>query len=181
VLACDGPGASRRSLYSGTAAPRLCRRLRGFTAVVAVLNALALAGCSYQLAAIGSSDESESEATGSIARSGDGGDRGADHGVDHGADPSGPAARDLAYARAAASEALGRAAKDSSLPWQNPQTGAGGNITPLDTTYTEAGQPCRDFLLSYVHAGAQEWLQGAACRTASGAWEVKRLKPLRPT
>ena len=58
------------------------------------------------------------------------------------------------------------------MPWQNPQTGAGGNITPLATSYSEGGLPCRDFLASYVHGAAQDWLQGAACRTASGAWEV---------
>ena len=85
---------------------------------------------------------------------------------------------DLAYARAAASDALARGGKDSSVPWQNPETGAGGNITPLATSYSEGGRPCRDFLASYVHGGSQDWLQGAACRTADGAWEVRRLKPL---
>ena len=63
---------------------------------------------------------------------------------------------------------------------QNPQTGAGGNITPLATSYSEGGLPCRDFLASYVHGGSQAWLQGAACRTSHGKWEVKSLKPLKP-
>ncbi len=85
---------------------------------------------------------------------------------------------DLAYARAAASDALARGSKDSSVPWQNPETGAGGNITPLATSYSEGGRPCRDFLASYVHGGSQDWLQGAACRTAAGDWKVERLKPL---
>jgi surface antigen len=88
---------------------------------------------------------------------------------------------DLAYARAAASDALARGGKDASVPWQNPQTGAGGNITPLATSYREGGLPCRDFLASYVHGGSQDWLRGAACRTTSGAWQVKRLKSLRPS
>ncbi len=52
------------------------------------------------------------------------------------------------------------------MPWQNPQTGAGGNITPLATSYSEGGLSCRDFLASYVHGGSQDWLQGAACRTS---------------
>ncbi len=68
--------------------------------------------------------------------------------------------------------------KDESVPWENPQTGAGGNITPLATAYSEGGLPCRDFLASYVHGGSHDWLQGAACRDAQGVWEVKRLKPL---
>ena len=76
---------------------------------------------------------------------------------------------------------LASGGKDASVPWQNPQTGASGNITPLDTSYSEDGQPCRDFLASYVHGAAQDWLQGAACRTSSGAWEVMRLTPLKPS
>jgi surface antigen len=97
------------------------------------------------------------------------------------ADASLPSDGDLAYARATVSDALGRGSKDSSVPWQNPQSGAGGNITPLATSYSEGGLPCRDFLASYVHGGSQDWLQGAACRTARGTWEVRRLKPLKPS
>ena len=88
---------------------------------------------------------------------------------------------DLAYARAAAMEALTRASRDASLPWQNPHSGARGNITPLATSYSEAGMACRDFLASYIHGDAQDWLEGAACRTGSGTWEVRRLKPLKPS
>jgi surface antigen len=86
---------------------------------------------------------------------------------------------DLAYARAAASDVLERGGKDSSVPWENPQTGAGGNITPLAAAYTERGIPCRDFLASYVHAGSEDWLHGEACRTSRGKWEVKSLKALK--
>ena len=73
---------------------------------------------------------------------------------------SGPADEDLAYARAAASDVLASGGKDASVPWRNPQSGASGNITPLDTSYSEDGHPCRDFLASYVHGPAQDWLQG---------------------
>ena len=38
---------------------------------------------------------------------------------------------------------------------------------------------CRDFLASYVRGQAQSWLQGEACRSDHGAWEVKSLKPLK--
>ena len=69
--------------------------------------------------------------------------------------------------------------KDASVPWQNPNTGAGGNITPLASAYIEGGQSCRDFLASYVHGGSQDWLRGAACRTSQGSWEVKSLKSLK--
>jgi surface antigen len=133
-----------------------------------VLSAFAVSGCSYRLSSLSSKD-GDPPTTGSIVA------------------PAAPAVAaraspraevDLAYARAAASDALARGGKDSSIPWQNPETGAGGNITPLATPYTQGGLHCRDFLASYVHGGSQDWLQGAACRTADGAWEVRRLKPL---
>ena len=38
---------------------------------------------------------------------------------------------------------------------------------------------CRNFLASYMHGGSQDWLEGAACQTASGSWEIRRLKPLK--
>jgi surface antigen len=144
----------------------------GLSCFAAVLTAFAVSGCSYRLASLNSQDGGDPPATGSIASA---------------PRPARPAAAasastraqaDLAYARAAVSDALARGGKDSSVPWQNPETGAGGNITPLATSYSEGGRPCRDFLASYVHGGSQDWLQGAACRTAAGDWEVQRLKPL---
>jgi surface antigen len=86
---------------------------------------------------------------------------------------------DLAYARAAAADVLTRGAKVNSVPWRNPQTGVGGNITLLATSYDQVGLPCRDFLASYVSGASQAWLQGSACRSARGEWQVKRLKPLK--
>jgi surface antigen len=90
-----------------------------------------------------------------------------------------PTEADLAFARNAASDVLTRGDKDSSQPWHNPQTGAHGSVTPIANAYADDdGRSCRDFLASYVHGGSQDWLQGAACRTAGGSWEVRRLKPL---
>ncbi len=154
------------------AAASLCRRPHRCAAALVLLAGLAGSGCSYQLASLGTNDDSDAP-TGSIVVP-------ADRTVQL-ADAAMPAEIDLAYARAAAAEVLARGAKDASMPWQNPQTGAGGNITPLATSYTAGGLACRDFLASYVHGGSQEWLSGAACRTRAGAWEVKRLTPLRPS
>ena len=69
-------------------------------------------------------------------------------------------------------------AKNNSVPWRNPQTGVGGNITPLAAAYSEGGLSCRNFLASYVNGGAQAWLQGSACRGARGEWQVKNLRPI---
>jgi surface antigen len=134
--------------------------------------ALACAGCSYQLDSMFSKSDADVEQTGSIA-----GSTAADSAQAAAATEPSPA--DLVYARAAAADALARDTKGNSVPWRNPQTGLGGNITPLAATHEEDGLPCRDFLASYVHAGAQAWLQGSACRTARGDWEVKSLKPLK--
>ena len=87
-----------------------------------------------------------------------------------------PPEYDLAYARAAASEVLRRDEKNSSLPWENPQTGARGTVTPIASAYVQDGQTCRDFLASYVTGEAQAWLQGEACQQ-KGGWEVRSLKP----
>jgi surface antigen len=89
-----------------------------------------------------------------------------------------PSESDLAHARAAASDAVAREANDSSIPWSNPESGAGGNITPLGKSYSQGELRCRGFLASYTHGAAQAWLQGEACRMASGKWEVRNLRPL---
>jgi surface antigen len=179
VLAWDGRKSGRRSLYNGTAGLRLrfrrSRRVVPATLVAVALCALAFSGCSYKLASLVSSDDGDPpQSTGTIA-----------------ATPANAAAKtptqaelDLAYARVAVSRVLSRGGtdgSDASVAWQNPQSGARGNIMPLASAYSEAGLACRDFLASYMHGESHDWLEGAACRNASGTWEVRRLKPLKPS
>ena len=90
-----------------------------------------------------------------------------------------PTESDLAFARNAASDVLTRGDKDSSQPWENPETGARGSVTPLAKAYSEDGRTCRDFLASYVNGRNESWLQGAACQIGSGRWEIHTLKPWR--
>jgi surface antigen len=90
-----------------------------------------------------------------------------------------PTESDLAFARNAASDVLTKGDKDSSQPWTNPETGARGSVTPLAQAYTEDGRTCRDFLASYVNGKTESWLQGAACQTGHGRWEIHTLKPWR--
>jgi len=92
----------------------------------------------------------------------------------------GPTDGDLAFARNAASDVLTKGDKDSSQPWENPETGAHGSVTPLTEAYAaEDGRTCRDFLASYVNGRAESWLQGAACQSDRGHWEIHTLKPWR--
>ena len=171
MLACGKREIGRQCLYSGTGAPRLCGPLQRLAAAAALLSAFTAAGCSYQLDSLFSKTDSDVEQTGSTARPGDR--------TGHAATAAPPSEIDLAYARAVAAEVLAHGAKDSSVPWENPHTGAGGNITPLAASHSEGAFTCRDFLASYVRGESEAWLQGAACRTQQGKWEVKSLKPLK--
>jgi len=90
-----------------------------------------------------------------------------------------PTETDLAFARNAASDVLTKGDKDSSQPWENPETGARGSVTPLAQAYSSDGRTCRDFLASYVNGRSESWLQGAACHTGHGRWEIHTLKPWR--
>ena len=110
--------------------------------MTALLGAFTAAGCSYQLDSLFSKADTDVEQTGSTVRSADQ--------AGHAATAAPPSEVDLAYARAVAADVLAHAAKDSSIPWENPHTGAGGNITPLAASYSEGAFTCRDFLASYV-------------------------------
>ncbi len=157
--------ASTRFRYIGTPGSRIWRRL--FPAAVLAL-ALPAGGCSfsYQLGSLFNKDDPKPEVTGSIAATA--------------AAPAAaqlPSDNDLAYARAAASEALARDGKTTSVPWENPHTGARGTVTPIASSYTQDGFTCRDFLASYVRQGSESWLQGEACRIHQGQWEIRAMRP----
>jgi hypothetical protein len=94
-----------------------------------------------------------------------------------------PPEGDLVIARAAVSEVLNKGAKDASVPWENPKTGARGTVTPIASAYSQDGLTCREFLASYVREGSESWLQGEACRASAskGKWEVRNLKPWQRT
>ena len=139
---------------------------------MALLIAVPAGACSYQLGSLSGHDSAKvdktvdkSEVTGSIAST----TRSPATVVEAASDG------DLDYARAAAAQAL--AADDKSLPWENPRTGARGTITPIANAYTQDGFVCRDFLASYIHQGAESWLQGEGCRVRHGKWEVRVLRP----
>ena len=89
-----------------------------------------------------------------------------------------PTESDLAFTRTAASDVLTKGDKDSSQPWENPETGARGSVTPLAKAYSsDDGRTCRDFLASYVNGRSESWLQGAACKGGHGRWEIHTLRP----
>ena len=73
---------------------------------------------------------------------------------------------------------LARGSKDDSAPWENPNTGARGTITPIASAYTQDGLTCRDFLASYVSGTSQSWMQGEACKHEQGRLGSPRAQAL---
>jgi surface antigen len=130
--------------------------------VTLILIGLGAGGCSLSHTDGAFARVDDNEVTGSIAAN----------------DPA-PTDGDLAFARNAASDVLTKGTKDSSQPWENPDTGARGSVTPLAQAYSSEGRTCRDFLASYVNGRSESWLQGAACQTEHGRWEIHTLKPWR--
>ena len=133
-------------------------------AMTAILMAAGVGGCSVSRNndALAQMD-ADKDVTGSIGRSAPTTDE--------------PTDADLAFARNAASDVLTKGGKDSSQPWENPTTGARGSVTPLASSYMAEGRTCRDFLASYVNGTSETWMQGAACRSDHGRWDVHSLKP----
>jgi surface antigen len=130
--------------------------------VTLILVGLGSSGCSLNRSDSALAKMEDSEVTGSIASS----------------TPPVPTESDLAFARTAASDVLTKGDKDSSQPWENPETGARGSVTPLAQSYaSEDGRTCRDFLASYVNGRTESWLQGAACKASQGRWEIHTLRP----
>jgi surface antigen len=134
--------------------------------------ALPAAGCSfsYQLGSLFGNDEGKADYTGSVTPKAVGQPTPS-------ADEASLPEADLAYAQAAALDAVSHGGKMRSAAWENPQTGARGTVTPIAQAYAANGTTCRDFLASYVRQGAEAWLQGAACRGVRGQWEVRNLRP----
>jgi surface antigen len=157
-------------MYNGTWDAILWRQGRSrVIALAAVIPmALSISACSYKLGSVFSGDGEKSETAGSLAAAGPA----------TASTAGGSADADLAFAKAAAAEALGRTG-DVSVPWENPGTGARGTVTPLASAYTQDGFLCRDFLASYIRRGGESWLQGDGCRIHQGRWEVRHMRALQ--
>ncbi|MCB4771623.1 hypothetical protein LGR54_23715 [Ancylobacter sp. Lp-2] len=89
--------------------------------------------------------------------------------------PKGVTPDDWIAARRALAEAL--AARDAapSVPWENSATATRGTVTPLASK--DDGN-CRAFLMSFVRADNEDWLQGEACRTTARGWRIGQARML---
>ena len=80
---------------------------------------------------------------------------------------------DWNYARGALGLALTSTQTGPPVPWANPETGARGNFAPTsDAVTASTGQTCRNFVATRTENGQEVQLQGRACRTPDGQWDI---------
>lgn len=79
---------------------------------------------------------------------------------------------DLQYYQATSQQALETAQPGQSLPWNNPQSGNGGTITPSNYYQTAGGQYCREYTQTIQVGNRKETGYGRACRQEDGTWQI---------
>jgi len=95
--------------------------------------------------------------------------------------PTGVAPDDWVAARQALAIALRDKQAAPSIPWSNPVRQSNGTVTPVGESRVTADGTCRDFLVSIIRGGASQdadWLQGSACHTGRGGWQVDQARLL---
>ena len=79
---------------------------------------------------------------------------------------------DQLYAERTADQALETNPTGQSSTWNNPDSGNSGTITPTRTSYTDSGQPCREYQQTATIGGETQQAYGTACRQADGSWRI---------
>lgn len=79
---------------------------------------------------------------------------------------------DLALLNSTQQRALEVNRDNSASAWQNPNSGNAGRVTPT-RTFTEDGQPCREFEQTIIVDGKAESAYGTACRQSNGTWKIQ--------
>jgi len=79
---------------------------------------------------------------------------------------------DAAYANQTAQRALETAPVGQPLPWQNPQSGNSGEITPQAYYRTQDGGYCREYSQKIMVGGKTQSGYGKACRQPDGSWKI---------
>jgi surface antigen len=81
---------------------------------------------------------------------------------------------DMAYYNNTSQRAMETAPAGQSLPWQNPQTGNSGTITPTNFYQTSNGQYCREYQQTVSVGGKTQNGYGTACRQPDGSWQIQQ-------
>jgi len=80
--------------------------------------------------------------------------------------------RDRRMAAETTHRALETASTGATVPWQNPDTGHSGAVTPTRTYQTASGTFCREYQQSVTIDGKSEQVTGTACRQPDGSWRA---------
>lgn len=68
--------------------------------------------------------------------------------------------------------ALETAQPGQTLPWNNPQSGNSGTVTPKAPYQNSNGQYCREYTQSIKVGGKTQSGYGTACRQPDGSWQI---------
>lgn len=69
--------------------------------------------------------------------------------------------------------ALEHATDGASVPWNNPNSGHGGTVTPVRTFQEPNGTYCREYQTMITVDGQAQRGHGTACRMPDGSWQVQ--------
>ena len=79
---------------------------------------------------------------------------------------------DQAYAAQTTGQALESNPTGQQSTWTHPDSGNSGSVTPVRTTYDDAGRPCREYQQTVTVGGKTETAYGTACRDENGDWRI---------
>jgi surface antigen len=79
--------------------------------------------------------------------------------------------------RERAAEVLETTPTDETEEWTNPDTGARYRMTPVETFRSDAGDPCREFMIEGYERGEPAEVRGKACRQEDGSWRIVESAP----
>ncbi len=79
---------------------------------------------------------------------------------------------DMAYYNQTSQRALETGQPGQALPWNNPQSGNYGTVTPQQYYQASNGQYCREYNQTITVGGRTEQGHGTACRQPDGTWQI---------
>lgn len=74
--------------------------------------------------------------------------------------------------KAAAEDVLERNKDGEGTRWENPKTGAHGDLTPR-ASFDRAGQPCRDLEVANSARGRDNRMIVTLCKQSDGDWKIE--------
>jgi surface antigen len=69
-------------------------------------------------------------------------------------------------------QTLEYAQDQQTIQWQNPDTHASYNVTPINTYQAGDGRYCREYVTQSRIGGRLQETYGTACRQPDGSWQI---------